>query len=407
MDPTQGTIQLPPALSTTAANVDFAYYVIYWISVLFFVGIVGSMLVFIWKYRRRPGVKAEPAGHHTRLEIFWTFSPLILLAFFFYIGFAGYMDGVIAPAGAHEVRATAKRWSWEFKHMPRGASEPNQLAAPAGEPVKVFLSSVDVLHSFFVPAFRIKRDAVPGMYSSVWFQTSYETRVLDKDGSPKSCDIKKADEGEENCGAGQSCMAEYKRSIEKDAETGKDKAKVERIGVCHHAIQAYCTEYCGAAATTPADPVKTHYYNHSSMYAKVLVLPPDDYQAHVQNLYEFGIQPPPECQTEENPMSCWGHAIYVAKACSACHTTDGSAGQGPSFKGVWGRVEAMSDGTSVNISGEEGENYIRESVLQPPAKVVSGFQPVMPSFAGILSDPEIDAIIAYLKSLGTEGSEKQ
>lgn len=394
----ESTYQLPAALSTNAGDVDFTYYVIYWVSVLFFVGIVGAMVYFVWKYRRRPGVKAKPTGHNDILEIFWTAAPLILLACFFYLGFSGYLRGVIAPAGAHEVRATAKRWSWEFRHMPKGASEAHQLVVPAGEPVKLILSSVDVLHSFFVPAFRVKRDAVPGMYSSLWFETPYKTRA---EGSPR-CDIKaKEASGDDSCGAGKTCIAEFIRTTTKDPKTGKETAGIERVGICHNAIQAYCAEYCGAG-DTPDDPVKQSYYGHSAMYAKVAVLSPEDYQAHVSSLAEFGLQPPPECQGDANPQACWGKTLFAAKGCVACHSVDGNKGVGPPFKGLWGRAEAMADGSSVKLEGEEGENYMRESMLQPNARVVAGYQPIMPSQAGILSDPEIVAITEFVKSLGSE-----
>ncbi|MCA9583012.1 MAG: c-type cytochrome [Myxococcales bacterium] len=388
--------QLPESRSTGAKDVDFAFAANYWISFVFFVAIVGTMLVFVYKYRRSRGAVAEPTGHHTKLEIFWTFAPVLLLAWLFYIGFDGYMKSSVAPANPTEVRVTAKRWSWEFKHMPSGASEPHQLVVPAGKPVQLVMSSVDVIHSFFVPNFRVKRDVVPGMYTTIWFETDRPTR-LDKD-----CDIEKFEKSQgHDCGPEATCVAEFRRTVTPNPEKGKDDVRIDRVGVCHRAHQVYCAEYCGAG-NTPEDPTKEFYYNHSSMYAQVAVLTPEDYDAHVQNLYEYGLQPPPECQGEDNPVACWGSKIFASKACGACHSVDGSAGQGPTFKGVWGRTEALADGTSVKIEGIDGENYMRESILNPSAKVVSGYNPVMPAFAGILGDAEIDALIAYMKSMGSE-----
>ena len=171
------TIQLPEGASTLAPHVDSLYYDIFWISVAFFVAIVGCMVWFAYRFRRRKGVKSKPPGHHTALELFWTFSPLLLLAYMFHQGFEGYMMMNIPPANAINIRAEARQWSWSFLY-PTGKVD-GELTVPIHQPVRMIMSShprgVDhpaVLHSFFVPALRVKRDIVPGMYTSLWFEAT-------------------------------------------------------------------------------------------------------------------------------------------------------------------------------------------------------------------------------------------
>lgn len=171
MNEPQGTIQLPPQLSTYAAEVDWLYYFLYWLSVVFFVAVVGAMLYFVVKYRRREGVAPKPTGHNTPLEVFWTFTPLVLLWFLFAWGFDSYVKAAVAPKDAIDIRVRGAQWNWEFEY-PSGATEGNEVWVPVGEPVRLVMSSKDVLHSFFVPAFRVKKDVVPGMYTTMWFEAT-------------------------------------------------------------------------------------------------------------------------------------------------------------------------------------------------------------------------------------------
>jgi cytochrome c oxidase subunit 2 len=211
----EGTIQLPEAASTLAGQVDALYYQIFWISIAFFIGIVGCMVYFAWRYRRRPGVSSKPPGHHNALELFWTFSPLLLLAFMFHQGFQGFINMSVPPENAINIRVNAFRWGWEFE-QPNGMIESTgYFTVPSHRPVRLVMASrptsrepegAAVLHSFFVPAFRIKRDIVPGMYTSVWFEANNEGRY-----------------------------------------------------------QVYCTEYCGTG--------------HSAMGAEVRVVPQEEYDA--------------------------------------------------------------------------------------------------------------------------------
>ncbi|MFW6067125.1 MAG: cytochrome c oxidase subunit II [Myxococcota bacterium] len=319
------SFDLPPALSTLAADVDWLYDFIWWWSAFFFVLITALVILFVVRYRRSKGHKAEPTGHNTPLELAWTFLPLILLVYLFHEGFDQYMQGIVAPADAVEVRVRGMQWSWEFEHE-NGATQTNELFVPANRPVKLVMSSSDVLHSFFVPAFRIKRDVIPGQYTTLWFEA-----------------------------------------------TEKGEAQV------------YCAEYCGAPEGTKGNS------GHSAMLASIKVMPQDEWETKVEQLGG----PPPECEDADNPAACWGESLFTEQGCNACHSTEGDAQQpAPNFAGLWGKEEPLASGETVTVD----ENYIRESILQPQAKIVDGYTGVvMPPFR--FKDKEVDAMIAYIKQL--------
>ncbi|MFO0693584.1 MAG: cytochrome c oxidase subunit II [Polyangiales bacterium] len=316
MNRPQGTLQLPPQMSTIAPDVDHLYYLIYWVSVVSFVLITGTMLVYVLKYRRRPGVKAEPTGHSTALEIFWTFTPLFLLVYLFHQGFSVYMNMAVAPVDSIEIRVQGQQWSWAFEH-PNGVVQNNEVILPVRRPIKMIMSSVDVLHSFYVPQFRIKRDVVPGMFSTVWFEATHET--------------------------------------------GDEPATL------------FCAEYCGAPAgiTTSAD----RNTNHSTMLANINIV---SQQRYDQFLAE-GPPPPAECAGRgDNLAACWGEKIYANAGCRACHSTQ--AGQdrpAPSWNGIWGRTANFEGGESLTVD----ENYIAQSIRQPQARIVRGYASInMPPY---------------------------
>ncbi len=388
MSQPEGTLQLPPQLSTLAPTVDWIYYFLYWVSVVFFVGIVGTMVWYVIKYRRRPGHRAEPTGHAPNLELFWTFTPLILLVLLFHWGFQGYMQGAVPPPSARQVRVRGVQWTWTFEHA-NGVPESGELTVPLGEPVRLVMSSEDVIHSFFVPAFRVKRDVVPGIYTTLWFEATALTHHYDRDEST-TC------RRDADCGEGRYCVdsaealdrrvCASRASCEARDDCPGDHACVN--GQCETPVEVYCAEYCGAPAGATGNA------GHSAMLSSIHVVTPDAYQ----RLLDEGPPMPPECEGTEDPLACWGRDLYM-KNCIACHNTDGvTAVPGPNFAGLWGRSEQLATGESVVVD----ENYVRESILQPQAKVVAGYeQIVMPPFR--FSDRQIDATIAYLKSLERQG----
>jgi len=327
-------------MSTIAPDVDHLYYLIYWVSVVSFVLITGTMLVYVLKYRRRPGVKAEPTGHSTALEIFWTFTPLFLLVYLFHQGFSVYMNMAVAPVDSIEIRVQGQQWSWAFEH-PNGVVQNNEVILPVRRPIKMIMSSVDVLHSFYVPQFRIKRDVVPGMFSTVWFEATHET--------------------------------------------GDEPATL------------FCAEYCGAPSGDPEprkDPRGGFFPKggHSGMMAVLHVVSMDKYES----VNSAAPKVPDECKakaTEDEQKACWGEKLYAKNACLSCHSVDGSPRLGPTWKGMYGHPVMTSAG-EVNVD----DAYLKESILKPQAKIVKGFETAaMPPYT--LSDPELDALIAYMKTL--------
>jgi len=304
---------LPQQASTLAPNIDHLFWFVTGINVVFFALIAVLVVIFMRVYRRRGPNEVTPhITHNQRLEIVWSVVPLFILIGVFFWGFHGYVNAQIAPANAIEIQVTGKKWVWQFEY-PDGMRTLNSFHVPVNRPVRLVLSSEDVIHSFFVPNFRIKKDAVPGRYTEEWFNAT-------------------------------------------------------KPGV----YQVFCTEYCGKG--------------HSDMLAKVYVDNEADYQKWLVEGDE---------EIKKMPLPELGKLVHENRGCATCHTLDGSRGQGPSWKGIWGQVHTMSDGTQIKVD----ENYIRESVLEPQAHVVQGFEPIMPTFKGLLRDREILGVIEFIKGL--------
>lgn len=309
---------IPEIASSFADKVDGVLWFITVLSLVFFVLITILLIVFSFKYKRRTENDVTPhiTGNET-FEVIWTVIPTILLLAIFAYAFVVYEEMRTPPADAVEINVTAKQWLWVFKY-PDGKSTINELNVQHNRPVKMIMRADDVLHSFYVPAFRVKQDVVPGMYTQLWF-------------------------------------------------------KPIKIGT----YNLFCTEYCGTG--------------HSEMLAKVNVMSPEAYTRWEKGDEEEAGAGVAAAKSPEE----LGASLYTNKGCNACHSVDGAPGVGPSFKGLFGKNEALQDGTSVDVD----ENYLRESILIPQAKIVKGFAPVMPAFKGLLKDEEVDALITYIKTL--------
>ncbi len=203
---------MPPQSSTTAEHVDSVYWFIFWISAFFFALIIGVMVLFVIRYRRRKaGDKGDPTAphHHTPLELIWSGIPLLLVIVIFYVSFRAYMDMATAPAGTYDINVTAMRWTWQFEY-PNGWVD-DVLHVPADRPVRLVMTSEDVIHSLSIPDFRVKMDVVPGRYTKTWF------RAKEPGKHPLYCT--------EFCGTGHSDMTTWVRvHEEKDFEAWLEDA---------------------------------------------------------------------------------------------------------------------------------------------------------------------------------------
>jgi cytochrome c oxidase subunit 2 len=304
---------MPLQASEHAKKVDDLYLFLVVLTLFFFALIVYLTVTFAWKYRRkREGVLTINFSHNLALELVWSIVPLMIVIGLFFWGFNDYVSAFVVPNDAIEIHVVGRKWQWTFEY-PDGTRSIKSLHVPVNRPVRLILTSEDVLHSFFIPSLRVKQDVIPGRYVELPFTAQVP---------------------------------------------GKH--------------QVFCAEYCGR--------------DHSGMHAELFVDSPEQYQKWL----EVG---DPELYTM--PPAELGKDVYTRAGCNSCHTIDGSKGEGPSFKGLFGRTERFKDGSSIVVD----ENYIRESILNPQAKIVAGYEPVMPTFQGLLREVEIRGMIAYIKTL--------
>ncbi len=321
---------LPAMSASSNDHTDAMFGFIYYLSLFCFVAITFAVFYLTWRYRNRPGHKAEPSrAHDNILEVTWTIIPSIICVFIFLGGWKGYLKMTTPPSNAMDITVIGKKWNWSFNYTSPDGKESldnqNVLHVPVGQAVKLIMRSEDVVHSFFIPSVRIKQDVIPGRYT-------YLTFVADKPG-------------------------------------------VYRV---------YCAEYCGNA--------------HSDMKTRLVVHESGEYKKWIQGAIDATkidckADFPDDEEARNECLQGQGEGIYDRFGCKQCHTTDGSASTGPTFQGMWGQSRNFTDGST----GAVDENYIRESVLEPMAKVRSGFNPVMPTFKGKLNDKDIDALIQWMK----------
>lgn len=305
----------PEKASTMAGNVDALYIFLLVLSGLMCVLIYALILYFAARYRKRPGHVAEQIEGSTPLELTWSIIPMAIFLVIFFWGAVLYFQERTPPRGATEVYVVAKQWMWKLQHED-GQREINQLHVPVGRDIKMIMTSQDVIHSFYVPAFRIKQDVLPGRYTTAWFHAT-------------------------------------------------------KPGTYH----LFCAEYCGT--------------QHSGMIGQVVVMDPAQYEAWLSG------------NAAGAPLAVTGQRLFAELGCTTCHRSD-IQGRGPDLQGVFGKKVLLEDGRTVVAD----ENYVRESILTPGAKVVSGFKPIMPTFQGMVSDEQLNALVAYIKSLKPPGTAK-
>jgi len=303
----------PERASAMAGDVDDLYLYLVLVGGFFTLLIFTLVITFAVKYRRRPGREyAVQIGTSTALEIAWMAIPLALCLVMFGWGAKLYFTMYRPPSDALDVYVVARQWMWKLQHA-EGAVEINELHVPIGRAVRLTMSSQDVIHSFFVPAFRIKQDVLPGRYTTLWFQAT-------------------------------------------------------RPGEYH----LFCAEYCGT--------------KHSGMTGRVVVMGEADYETWLAT------------RTSQGSLAAGGRRLFLSLGCSGCHT-GGADARAPGLEGLFGTEVRLSGGGTVVAD----EAYVRESILDPAAKVVSGFQPIMPVFRGRVSEEDLILLVAYVKSMAGRG----
>ena len=295
-----------------AGRVDALYLFLIGLAVFFSLLIAGLIVYFAVRYHRTDP-RATGARIHggMALEVTWTVVPLMITMGIFVWGASVYFSMAHPPSDAIAIYAVGKQWMWKFQHLD-GQREINELHVPVGRPVKVIATSEDVIHDFFVPAFRVKADVLPGRYVSVWFQPTKPGRY-----------------------------------------------------------HLFCAEYCGT--------------RHSGMIGEVVVMDPNEYETWLSG------------GAPEGSLASAGGKLFADLACNTCHRAD-QQGRGPLLDGLFGRTVALQSGETVTAD----EAYIRESILTPSAKIVAGFQPIMPTFQGLVTEEQLLELIEYVKSLKTQ-----
>jgi cytochrome c oxidase subunit II len=297
----------PDSASAMSGNVDALYIFLLLVSFTM-TGLIFLMVgIFAVQFRKRAGHKAEQIEGSTPLELTWSIIPFSMMMIFFVWGALIYFRERTPPQNSAEVYVVAKQWMWKIEHM-EGQREINELHVPVGRDIKLIMTSQDVIHSFYMPAFRIKQDVLPGRYTMEWFRAT-------------------------------------------------------KPGTYH----LFCAEYCGT--------------QHSGMIGSIVVMDDRDYAAWMSG-------------SGNQPLAVTGQKLFSELGCITCHRSD-TQGRGPNLVGVFGKPVLLEDGRTVMVD----ENYVRESILEPGAKIVRGFKPVMPTFQGQVSDEQLNALVAYVKSL--------
>lgn len=369
--PTLANWLMAPKASDVAGSVHWLYYLLVYISAFFFIAIIALMVLFTIKYRRRsPKDKAQKTPtHHYGLEAAWSIPPLVIVILIFIFGLQGFIEMSGRRANALEVQVNAWQWNWEFVYTtPSGAEfRSPELHLEVERPVVLTLNSQDVIHSLWIPAFGVKRDAVPGRYNKVAF-TPTKTSEAHGGPFPLLCT--------EYCGTQHSTML--------------STVIVHERGM----FDVWLKE----AAKAPLDELKKQAPELYAQYLKIKTN--EQFRQFMETLKANNAELHEKVSKLQRPALV-GRELYVNKGCGQCHSPDGTRLTGPSFKGLWGRKRVFTDGTEA----EADENYIRSAIVNPMEKIVETYQGVMPSYQGKLSDPQIDAFIAYIRSLDEQAEQ--
>jgi cytochrome c oxidase subunit II len=305
-------LDLPVQASTFAVGVDMLHFFVITTTMLGATFVFLLALLFLLRSRRHaPGELTPRAQASTATELTLMGGLLTVFIVFWIVGATQYDRMMTPPPDAIPVYVTAKQWMWKFSY-PDGRSSMDVLTVPIGRPIKLVMTSRDVIHSFYVPAFRMKHDVVPGRYYAAWFQAT----------TTGTFDIR-------------------------------------------------CAEYCGVS--------------HSRMLGSVRVLSADDYRRWLET-------PSPG---ESHDLVTAGLEVAARRGCLSCHTIDGQRHIGPTWAGLYGSNVRLDDGRTVVAD----DAYLTRSMMEPRDDVVVGFKPVMPTYRGVLEEPEVAALVELIASI--------
>ena len=306
---------VPERASSFAWKVDALYFYLSVVTLFFALLISATLIFFVIRYRRRsPYEIPRPVAGSHKLETIWTIIPFMIAMTMFAWGATVYFDQYKPPENAIEVYVVGKQWMWKLQHA-TGQREINELHVPVGRKIKLIMTTEDVIHDFFVPAFRTKADVVPGRYQTIWFEATKPGRY-----------------------------------------------------------HLFCAEYCGM--------------NHSGMIGSVIVMEPREFDDWLSG------------NTGNTTPVAAGQQLYQTLGCASCHGEEGQGGRGPTLAGVFGKEQDLQSGQKVTVD----EGYLRESIVNPQAKLAIGFGPIMPTFQGQVSEDQLVQLIAFIKSLHGEAA---
>jgi cytochrome c oxidase subunit 2 len=306
---------IPESASTVSSKVDALYFYLSGVTLFFTLLISGTIIFFVIKYRRRsPFEIPQPIAGSHKLETMWSVIPFIIAMSMFAWGAQIYFENSRPPKNANEIYVVGKQWMWKIQHS-TGQREINELHVPVGRKIKLIMTAEDTIHDFFIPAFRIKADVLPGKYTTQWFEAT-------------------------------------------------------KAGTYH----LFCAEYCGM--------------NHSGMIGSVIVMQPAEFDNWLSG--NAGQQSP----------AVAGQQLYQSLGCVTCHGATGEGGRGPALVGLFGRKVDLSNGQSLTAD----ESYVRESIENPQAKIVTGFGPIMPTFQGQVTPEQLIQLMSFIKSLHAAGA---
>jgi len=300
-----------------ATRVDNLYFFLVGLTVFFSLLIAGLIVTYAVRFRRRSPDDIGARIHGgLLLEVTWSVIPFLITMGIFVWGATVFFAMAHPPDETLNIYVVGKQWMWKFQHLD-GQREIDELHVPVGRAVKLIMTSEDVIHDVYVPAFRVKADVIPGRYTNLWFEPT-------------------------------------------------------KPGTYH----LFCAEYCGT--------------RHSGMTGQIVVMEPNDYQTWLSG------------GAGEGSLAAAGQKLFADLACNTCHRPD-AQGRGPVLQNLFGKTVELTTGERIVVD----EAYIRESILNPMAKVTAGFQPIMPTFQGLVNEEGLLELIEYVKSLKQENPNAQ